>query len=62
MDIYALWNIGLLVLGVLASTKLSKIKAVGSVIFTVLLLLAIQALVGFLVSSLSSLTVIRPFF
>jgi len=62
LDIYVLWNIVLLVLGVLASTKLSKIKAVGSVIFTVLLLLAIQALVGFLVSSLSSLTVVRPFF
>jgi hypothetical protein len=62
VDIYVIWNLALLVLGILASTKLSKIKAVGSVIFTVLLLLAIQALVGFLVSSLSSLNVIRPFF
>jgi hypothetical protein len=62
VDIYVLWNMALLVLGVLASTKLSKVKAVGSVIFTVLLLLAIQALIGFLVSSLSNLNVIRPFF
>jgi len=62
VDIYVIWNMALLVLGVLASTKLSKVKAIGSVIFTVLLLLAIQALVGFLVSSLSSLNVIRPFF
>ena len=62
VDIYVIWNMVLLVLGVLASTRLSKAKAVGSVIFTVLLLLAIQALIGFLVTSLSSLTVIRPFF
>jgi hypothetical protein len=62
LDIYVLWNIILLVLGVLASTKLSKVKAFGSVIFTVLLILAIQALVGYLVTSLSSLTVVRPFF
>jgi hypothetical protein len=62
VDIYVIWNMVLLVLGILASTKLSKVKAVGSVIFTVLLLLALQALIGFLVSSLSSLNVIRPFF
>lgn len=62
LDIYVIWNIILLVLGVLASTKLGKIKAVGSVLFTVLLLLALQALIGFLISSLSSLNVIRPFF
>jgi Yip1 domain len=62
VDIYVIWNLVLLVLGVLAGTKLSKAKAVGSVIFTVLLLLALQALIGFLVTSLSSLNVIRPFF
>jgi hypothetical protein len=62
VDIYLIWNMALLVLGVLASTRLSRSKAVGSVIFTVLLLLAIQALIGYLVTSLSGMNVIRPFF
>ncbi len=62
VDLYFIWNIILLALGVVVSTKLGKAKAIGSVIFTVLLLTSLQALISFLVAQLSGLTVMRPFF
>lgn len=62
MDLYLIWNIVLLIIGVLVSTKLGKARAIGSVVFTVLLLVALEALISFLVAQLSGLTVMRPFY
>ena len=62
VDLYLIWHVILLVIGVRAGTSLSMPKAVGSTLFTVLLVIALQALLGFLSLQLSSLTVIRPFF
>jgi hypothetical protein len=62
IDIYLIWHIALLVLGVRAGNSLSRGKAIGGPTVTVLLVLALLALVSYLVGQLGSLTVIRPFF
>jgi hypothetical protein len=62
MDIYLIWHMLLLILGVRASGRVSTAKATGSVVFTLLLVLALQALIGYLAGRLGSLTIIRPFF
>jgi hypothetical protein len=62
VDIYVIWHIILLVVGVRASNGISRGKAAGGVIFTILLVLSVQALISFGISRLGSLTVIRPFF
>jgi len=61
-DIYLIWNMVLLVIGVRAATNLGWGKAIASVVITLLVVLSLQALVGFLISQLSGMTVIRPFF
>lgn len=62
VDLYVLWHIVLLVLGVRAGSSLPRAKAVGGVLFAMLLVLSLQALVGFGVAKLGGLTIIRPFF
>lgn len=62
VDLYLIWYLVLLMVGVRAGTSLSASKAIGSTFFTVLLVIALQALLGFLSMQLSGLTVIRPFF
>jgi hypothetical protein len=62
IDLYLIWHILLLVLGVRVASSLPLGKASGGAAFTVLLVLALQALVSYLASSLGALTVIRPFF
>lgn len=62
VDIYVVWNIVLLVIGVQAGMGLRLGKALASVIFTVSLVLATQALLGYLAGRFGSLTIIRPFF
>jgi hypothetical protein len=62
IDIYLIWNLILLVIGVRAATNLGWGKAIASVVITLLVVLSLQALVGFLVSQLGGMTVIRPFF
>ena len=62
IDIYLIWNMILLVIGVRAATNLGWGKAIASVVITLLVVLSLQALVGFLVSQLGGMTVIRPFF
>jgi len=62
IDIYLIWHMVLLVVGVRLGSSLSRGKAIGGPVVTVLLVLAVWALVSYLVSQLGSLTVIRPFF
>ncbi len=62
IDIYVIWYIALLVIGVRAATKVTPGKAFGAALVTVLLALVLGALIGFASSFLSNLNVIRPFF
>jgi hypothetical protein len=62
IDFYILWHLALLIVGVRAGNGLSAGKAVGGVLFTLLVVLLLQALMTFLVARLGGLTVIRPFF
>jgi hypothetical protein len=62
IDFYLIWHMVLLVVGVRLGSSLSVGKAIGGPVVTVLLVLALWALVSFLVGQLGSLTVIRPFF
>lgn len=62
VDIYLIWQIILLWVGSSSSMGLTKGKALTGVLTTVLLLLAISALPGFLIAQVSGLSVDRPFF
>jgi hypothetical protein len=62
VDIYLLWHVVLLVIGVRANSSLSGGKAWIGVFISILLVVALQALLRFLVGQLSGLTVISPFF
>jgi hypothetical protein len=62
IDLYILWHIFLLVLGIRLGNSLALGKAVGGATVTVLIVLALEALVSFLAARLGSLTIIRPFF
>lgn len=62
IDIYLIWHIILLVIGVLATNGLTPVKAIGSVLVAILLVLGLQALASSLMAGLGSLTIIRPFF
>jgi hypothetical protein len=61
VDIYMIWYVTLLLIGVRAGTGLSWLKVIGGVLFTVLLVLLSQALIKFGMSKLSDLTIVRPF-
>jgi hypothetical protein len=62
IDIYLIWQILLLVLGVRLSTALPTTKSFGGVILTVAIILVIQAGLLYLGSLLGNLTITRPFF
>lgn len=62
IDLYMIWHILLLVTGVNAGDGISRGKAWGGVLVTVLLVLSLQALLGFFSAKLGGLTIIRPFF
>jgi hypothetical protein len=61
VDIYWIWYVVLLLIGVRASTGLPWVKVFGGVFLTILLVLLGQTLIKFGMSKLSDLTVIRPF-
>jgi hypothetical protein len=61
-DIYLVWQFILLVVGASASSGITRAKALGAVLASVLILLVLEALPGFLLSQLSGLSVQRPFF
>jgi hypothetical protein len=62
IDIYLVWHIILLVIGARAATSLPTGKAVTGVLGCLILVVALQALLGYLGGLLGDLTVIRPFF
>ncbi len=61
VDLYLIWHAVLLILGVRLGTQLPRGKAVFGVLLTLLSVLALNALVSALTSSLGSLTIIRTF-
>lgn len=62
LDVYVIWYIILIILGIRITTGLSKSKAFWIGLLTILILLLIQASIGLAVSKLGSLTVVRPFY
>jgi len=62
VDIYIIWHILLLVIGVRVASGLSRSKVWAGVLMVILPVLLLQALLTHLVSRLSNLTIIRPFF
>lgn len=62
IDIYLIWQIILVILGVRIATKLSTTKAVFGVIISVLVILLLQTGLSYLVNVLSELNITRPFF
>ena len=62
IDIYIIWHIILLILGVRVASGLSRSKVWAGVLMVILPVLLLQALLTHLVSRLSNLTIIRPFF
>jgi len=62
IDFYLIWQVILLVLGARASSGLSRSRTIFIVLSAVLILLALQALPGFIGAQLSGLNVNRPFF
>jgi hypothetical protein len=62
LDIYIIWQILLLILGVRTSTALSVSKSTIGVILTVCLIIALQAGLAYLGSLLGNLSITRPFF
>lgn len=62
LDLYVIWHIALIVTGVRAAdASFSRLRAWVSVLLTVLLILALQALLGYLGAQISGLTIMRPF-
>jgi len=62
IDIYIVWHIILLVIGVRIASGLSIGKVWAGVLMVIVPVLFLQALLTYLVSRLSNLTIIRPFF
>jgi hypothetical protein len=61
VDIYLLWQILLLVIGVRLSSRLSITKSVVAVIVTVIVVLALRALPTAILAQFGDLTIIQPF-
>lgn len=62
IDIYLIWQVLLLIVGVRISTGLNLTKSMLSVVGTILLILIIQTGFSYLISLLGNLTITRPFF
>jgi Yip1 domain len=62
IDIYLLWQIMLLIIGIRISMGLTPIKSIFSVILSVLIILLIQSGISYLGSVLGNLNITRPFF
>jgi hypothetical protein len=60
-DIYIIWHIVLLVIGVRAANGLSRGRAIGGMVFVILLVLSIQALLAYFGTQLATMTIIRQF-
>jgi len=62
IDIYLIWHILLLILGVRLSTGLNTTKSSSGVILAVLIIILLQTGLSYLGSVLRNLTITRPFF
>lgn len=62
VDIYLIWHIALLIVGVNAGTALARPKVWGGVLATLLFVLSFQALVGFGLAQAGGMSIVRPFF
>lgn len=62
VDLFLLWQVVLMAIGAHVTEKLSTGKSFLAVLIMVILILLVQAGVGALISSLSSLMITRPFF
>ena len=62
IDLYVVWQIILIILGVRLSTALSSVKSSVVVILTVVIILLLQAGFSYLLTLLGNLTITRPFF
>jgi hypothetical protein len=62
LDVYLIWHILLLVLGVCLATGLTRRKSWSVVFLTILVGVCLEAAFGFLASLLGSMSVTRPFF
>jgi len=62
IDIYLVWQIILLILGVRISTGLNSTKSFFSVLLTFLIIILIQSGLSYLESALGNLNIARPFF
>lgn len=61
VDIFLIWNVMLLIVGIDCATRLPRTKVVAGVLLTILLVLGGQAIFGYLLVLLSDLTIVRPF-
>jgi hypothetical protein len=62
LDIYLVWQIVLLILGVRILTGINPSKSTFSVLLTILIILLLQAGLSYLGNILGNLTITRPFF
>jgi hypothetical protein len=62
IDLYFLWQIFLLLIGVLPLSGLTRTKAFTATAVSLLILVLLQAIPGFISTALSGLSVTRPFF
>lgn len=62
VDIYLIWTMILLVIGVKAGMGISSFKAIFGVVLAYGTVIGLQALLSYLFARLGSLTIIRPFF
>jgi hypothetical protein len=62
IDIYLVWFIVLLIIGIQLATKLTIGKTALGIITTILVILIANSLLAYLLSTLSGLTIIRPFY
>jgi hypothetical protein len=62
VDLYLIWHIVLLMIGVQVASGLIRKKSILGAAVPILLVLTLQTLLSFLITRLAGLTVIRPFF
>jgi hypothetical protein len=62
VDLYLIWHIILLIIGVKTTSGLPIGKTIGSVLITMILIIGLQSGAKYLVSTLDSLSITRPFF
>jgi hypothetical protein len=62
IDIYLIWYVILIIIGINLATSLSIGKTTLGILLTFIVLLSVGALIGYLLSTLGGLSVIRPFY